>query len=280
MMRSKKVRIGALLPVLALLWALVGCVQTPGQRAVNPALHDPNSDYVSNQVQLELAKRGGSGVAENWSQVPTDGWMNWWKEKTIVRNPDDTIFTIEMPNGVKMPLYEQSESIAKWNLTNTLSGLENTMSGIGELEFSHGDVDPNTTTTDSSGQITTRCYAARRGGFFFRIKSLVGGIGADSTAIQAKYEGQAKVKAAIGASLGTVLEQHWLGKQGLLKIAMDGTATLITETGKITGQLIKLSPMGAASSGLDQVAVTIREKMKDGNTKDVTEVVTEPKSGK
>lgn len=261
--------------ILLVLMAVIGTSCTTAYpEPVRQAVHDPNSDAVGQAAQIAAIKQGSAMIAENLSQMQDDGWAHWLKSKEIARNADDSPLMIQLPNGVMVPVYNEYESLGKWNLTNILSGAGDQLGAIDELEFTNGQCqrgmpDNAFGNLTIAGDTTVKAYANNRNGFRFWIKGTKGNVGIDPAAIKAKYEGQAAVKAAIAASLGQIVEQHWLGKQGLLKVAMDGTVSIMAQGKEIVGEFVKLTPLGAAADGLEQVAVTYKE-VKSGQASSAT----------
>jgi hypothetical protein len=248
------------LMALVILILAVGC-RTPYREAANQAIHDPNSDIVRLEAQIAAIKAGQSNIPEHISQLQDDGWAYWMRGKDIVRNPDDTPLLIKTPSGLALPVFAEYESLGKWNLVNTLNGGA-IPGGLEELEFYSGRWRPGE---------TGKHYSSGRDGFQFSLKAITGNVGVDASTIEAKYGGQAAVKAALGTMLGTTLEQHWAGKAGLLKVAMDGTVSILKEGREIAGVLVKTTPLGLAATGLEQLAVTLRTP-----TGEKTEVLTQP----
>lgn len=248
--------------------ALWGC-RTPLQRETGQALHDPNSDLVALQAQIAASKANQVNIAENLSQLQDDGWAYWIKEKVIARLPDDQPFMLELPNGIKAPVYNEYESLGKWNLVNTMTGVGESIGSLDSLDFTSGEWKQ----VCGDGTCDIKHYATGRDGFRFSLKGSKGNIEADASTIKAKYDGQVAVKTALAAGLGKIVEQHWAGRANMLKVGTDGTVTIINAGKEVVGEFLKVTPLGAAANGLEQIAVTIRES----KTKtEQTEVLTQP----
>lgn len=221
-----------------------GCMSSPEpayEKATQQATQNPTSDLVSQAVLIQALKSEASNVPEQLSQVQGDGLAVWLRDENVLREPDGSIYSIQLPNGTVVPSTSASEQLVKWNLNNTLSG---NMAGLEKLWLKVG-------AASLPEELELARYKGGRDGFDFGIEKATGEILTDPDMITAQLEGQAAIMEAIGESLGSTLEQHWAGARGLIEVRNDGMVEIINAAGEqIVGRLISLDPVAGGSQML------------------------------
>lgn len=253
-----------LVGLVAVLLVCAGCLSAPRQAMPNAAaIGGLSGDYVDAVTQGKAIERGALTIPDALAKVQDTGLAHFRQDDEVVLNPDGTVFLLDLGNGRKSPVFNRSQSYTKWSSLHEIAGAKMTrfFFGIGSLFGSRYDK----ALANPSG---LQLPAGRRDGFILDIEGMEGSVTKSGDQLRAKYEGQAKLQDMLNQGA----EVAWAGAKGYIEARADGTSKILATTTagirEIVGEVIKITPYGAANSlGEKALKVVVKEAEADGTVK-------------
>lgn len=193
-------------------------------------------------VALELAKRGGTVMADTLANMEPGGAAGWSKADRVVRNPDKSVFVDK--DG--QPLRETIEAVGKSRSGRDIAGVtKGTLTLAGLPRNGNGDVDT----------------AAPFDGFRLEIEAAAGATGPNVEWLKTYMDGIANEKAAIIGGMARLAESRGAAFAIKVNAVSKGWVEFLTAAGPVIGQITRLNPVVAtadlAAEGVSKVLEAI-----------------------
>lgn len=188
------------------------------------------------KVALELAKRGGTVMADTLANMEPGAAAGWSKAERVVRNPDKSVFLDKEGN----PVREVTEAVGKSRSGRDIAGVtKGSLTLAGLPRGKDGDID------------TTAPFD----GFRLEIEAAAGNTGPNAEWLKVYMDGIANEKAVIIGGMANLAKERSAAFAVKVDALGKGAATFLTAAGPIVGQIIKLSPIAAVAQ-LAEAGVT------------------------